>query len=292
MAKVGSYYQITYGHHNLGSGYILASKINKDANFQYGVGRIIQSVPNGTGGYDSCIIDPSTGASIPLAGDTQVISIPSSVTANSAPVYSGYDPATRVLLGRVYKGASLTIISEKLNGCYQVRLTGGVVGWIEAIYLAQPASGGVETTVTVTVKVGKATATVYLREKPSTSSKKLATLKKGTTVTLVSTTKTNGFYPVTTSSGKNGYVMSKYLKVTTQTRQETTITPIYDQYGIVNCKLLNVREIGSMDGAITGTLKANAQVRILDEISGWYHVEIADGQIGYVKTDYITLIEA
>jgi uncharacterized protein YgiM (DUF1202 family) len=276
----------------LGTGYVLASKVTKDANFQYGQGQIIQSVPNGTGVYESNIIDPSTGASIPLKGDTQVISIPSSVTAISVPVYSGYEPATRVLIGRVYKGASLTIISEKMNGYYQVRLASGVVGWVEAIYLAQPANGGVETTVTVTIKVGKATSTVNLREKPSSSSKKLASIKKGQTVTLVSTTKTNGFYQVTTSSGKRGYIMAKYLKVTTQTRQETTITPIYDQYGVVNCKLLNVREIGSMDGVIIGILSANDQVRILDEIDGWYHVELSDGSYGFVKTQYIRLIEA
>ena len=292
LAKKGSYYQITYGHHNLGTGYILASNVTKDDNFVYGDGKIIQSVPNGTGGYDSYIIDPSTGASIPLTGNTQVVSIPSSVTAASAPVYSGYDPATRVLIGRVYKGASLTIISEKMNGYYQVRLTSGVVGWVEAIYLAQPVTGGVETTVTVTVKVGKATTKVYLRERASTSSKKLATLKKGTSVTLVSTTKTNGFYQVTTAGGKTGYILAKYLKVTTQTRQETTVTPVYDQYGFVNCKLLNVRELGSKDGVIIATLKANEQVKILDEADGWYHIELDDGSYGYVKTEYITLIEA
>ncbi|NLF27151.1 MAG: SH3 domain-containing protein [Clostridiales bacterium] len=290
VGSSGSYFQITYGHYNLGTGYVLASRVTKDADFPKG--KIIKGVPNGTGGYDSYLIDPGTGASIPLVGDTQVVNIPSSVTAISAPVYSGFDPATRVLLGRVYRGASLTIISEKLNGFYQVRLGSGVVGWIEAIYLAQPSNGGVATTVSMTVKIGKTTTAVALRQKASTSSKKLVTMKKGWTVTLVSTTKTNGFYKVVTSSGITGYIMAKYLKVSTQVRQVTTITPIQDQYGVVNCKLLNVRELGAMDGAIIGTLSANQQVKILGELNGWYHVERSDGSLGFVKTEYITLIEA
>ena len=75
-------------------------------------------------------------------------------------------------------------------------------------------------------------------------------------------------------------------------KEQITITPVYDQYGYVNCKLLNVRETGAMDGVITGTLLANQQVKILDEVNGWYHVERADGSLGFVKTEFITLIES
>ncbi|NLD58504.1 MAG: SH3 domain-containing protein [Clostridiales bacterium] len=290
VGSSGSYYAITYGHYNLGTGYVLASRVTKDADFPKG--KIIKDVPNGTGGYDSFLIDPGTGAAVPLVGETQVVNIPSSVTATSAPVYSGFDPATRVLLGRVYKGVSLTIISEKLNGFYQVRLSSGIVGWVEAIYLAQPASGGIETKVSVTILVGRATTNVNIRRSASTSSSRIGSLKKNQTIQLVSTTKYNGFYKVVNSSGATGYIMAKYLKVSTQVKEQITITPVYDQYGYVNCKLLNVRETGAMDGVITGTLLANQQVKILDEVNGWYHVERADGSLGFVKTEFITLIES
>jgi N-acetylmuramoyl-L-alanine amidase len=65
--------------------------------------------------------------------------------------------------------------------------------------------------------------------------------------------------------------------------------PVTEQKGYVNCKYLNVRDLGSDSGTIIGTIKAGDIVTIISELNGWYHVKLADGSYGFIKKDYILL---
>jgi hypothetical protein len=63
---------------------------------------------------------------------------------------------------------------------------------------------------------------VYLRADPSTSNAPVGTLRKGTEVTLVEPTPTDGFFHVKTAKGKEGWVGATYLATGAGATQPTT----------------------------------------------------------------------
>jgi uncharacterized protein YgiM (DUF1202 family) len=66
---------------------------------------------------------------------------------------------------------------------------------------------------------------VNLRSKSSTSSDIIKTLKSGDQLNLVSTSKSNGFYQVTTSDGQTGWVWAKNIKIQASPANSPTSTP-------------------------------------------------------------------
>ena len=110
------------------------------------------------------------------------------------------------------------------------------------------------------------TASLNVREKASTSSKVVGTLKKGAKVTIKAVSK--DWYKVESK----GWVLGKYITVSAK--------------GEVNTASLNVREKASTDSKTVGTLKKGAKVKILntDSKKNWYLCEK-----GWVSAKYITV---
>lgn len=122
------------------------------------------------------------------------------------------------------KGAKLTILKTS-NGWYSVKTVSGKTGWVLSKYVsAKAAATAVQSTASKSGIVSS--TTLNLRKGASTSSSVVDTLKQGQALTILKTA--NGWYNVKTSSGKTGWVSSKYVTVKSETtnRGGVTRTPI------------------------------------------------------------------
>jgi len=131
---------------------------------------------------------------------------------------------------------------------------------------------------------GTVTATILnVRSGPSTNSKVVTSLRKGTSITIIEST--NGWYTIRLANGQTVYVSSNYVaKNSTSTTTTTTTT----KSGTVNTALLNVRSTPSTRSKVLATLRRNATVNILSTSNGWSAIKLANGQTAYVSSNLIT----
>ena len=107
-----------------------------------------------------------------------------------------------------------------VNGYYwdKVKLSNGTIGYIASKYVSSgtPSSSSSTSTSSSGSQTAKTTTSVYVRSSASTSGKRITTLKKGVTVTILQRriAYKNGYYwdKVRLANGKTGYIASKYLK--------------------------------------------------------------------------------
>ena len=141
--------------------------------------------------------------------------------------------------------------------------------------------------------VGSATVTadsLRLRKEPSTSSTILATIRKGSSVELLSKEE-NGWYKVI-YQGKEGYMSAQWLDVVLNPDADEAAESVNSVSAapipLVTADTLNVRSGPGTDYDRVGTLKKGAQVTILEELDGWYQISSGD-LTGYVSAQYISL---
>ena len=168
----------------------------------------------------------------------------------------------------------------------KIELTNGTIGYVASKYVSS-------TTVEIT---SKQTAVlngnnVYVRKNPTTTSSKLATLKKNTTVTVLekNVKYSNGYYwtKVELSNGTFGYIASKYLSSTTTVQKQATQT----------AKLIGnnvyIRKNPTTSATKLATLKKNTAVIVLGKnvkySNGYYwtKVKLSNGTIGYIASKYL-----
>lgn len=142
--------------------------------------------------------------------------------------------------------------------------------------------------------IGTATVTadsLRLRREPSTSSAILATVRKGSSVELLSKEE-NGWYRVS-CQGKEGYMSAQWLDVVLEPDEAdadglTGSLSAAPSAPAVTADTLNVRSGPGTGYDRVGTLKKGDQVTILEETEGWYKISSGD-LTGYVSADYISL---
>lgn len=132
-----------------------------------------------------------------------------------------------------------------------------------------------------TVKVNS----LNLRRSASKKATVLMTLKKGSTVTILS--KSGDWYKVT--YGKTtGYVMKEYISASGTTTDRTTTTGAAgSSTGTVCASSLNMRDRPSTNGKILKRLGNGNKVTILGTSGSWYKVK-SGGTTGYVSKAYIS----
>ena len=123
------------------------------------------------------------------------------------------------IVATLAKNTVVTRLEKKVaykNGYYwdKIQLANGSIGYIATNYLSSTITSS--TTNTTTTKTAKINASkVNVRKSATTSSKKIATLKKGAKVTVLQkkVAYKNGYYwdKVKLSNGTVGYIASKYL---------------------------------------------------------------------------------
>lgn len=117
-----------------------------------------------------------------------------------------------------------------------------------------------------------------LRKGPGTDHAIITEMSKGTPVAVLGWE--NGWYKVN-CGGQVGYASQDYLKVYPSTDSLTG-------YAMVNTDALNMRSKASTSGSILKVLEDGDCVALKGFENGWFKVD-ADGTVGYVSGDYVTL---
>ena len=118
--------------------------------------------------------------------------------------------------------------------------------------------------------------TVNLRGTPSTSGQWLAAYEEGTWMRIIG--ESGNFYKVKTPDGRTGYMMMKYVAVTSVAK---------GTIGIVdNAGYLNLRKSASSSSTVLGQYDDGTPCILLSEKNGWYHVSV-DGKLGYFSSSFI-----
>ena len=149
-------------------------------------------------------------------------------------------------------------------------------------------------------KTGTVTAYVLnIRKGPGTSYDVIGSLTEGQKVTVTSTA-SNGWYKIKTSSGKVGYVSPDYLKVSGKTSTDNSsnkggayVVKSYStikKVGRVTTSTLRVRTGPSTSYSIKRNIYKGYVVGIQKQYSnGWYKVKLKNGTTGYVCGDYLKI---
>ena len=209
-------------------------------------------------------------------------------TAGNVNVRSGAGTSYRVL-GTAAKNSELTYLDEAKTDAsgvvwYRVRLNASTVGWVCSKYCALYTC---DTTVEVTG------GQVHLRRTPSLNGTKLATMKKGDTLTYLNETSTDNrgvtWYYVSTN-GMTGWISSKYTKLSDGSSTESKVAEITGDQ-------VYLRASASLNGHVIATLYKGATPTYLNESKKdgrgvtWYYVN-ANGNKGWVSAKYAKLTSA
>jgi uncharacterized protein YgiM (DUF1202 family) len=205
------------------------------------------------------------------------------ITATILNVRSGPSISSSII-GTFKKGTSVNILTEQ-NGWYSIKLTNGTTGYISSNFVTLQNTPISSTTTTDTTTIQKAgiiaTSVLNVRSTPSTNSRVLTILKRGTSVNILESK--NGWYTIKLPSGKTGYISSKYVSINSTNATSTTKT------GIVTTSILNVRSSASIKGKILTFVRKGSNLSIIASQNGWYKVRLSNGNVGYVSTNYITV---
>lgn len=144
-----------------------------------------------------------------------------------------------------------------------------------------------------TAGAGVTTGSVNLREGEGTSTKKLAVLKKGTELELISLN--NGWYRVSCAAGE-GYVSAKYVSVTAAIPENNADNSDVEEApepksgtGVTTGNVY-LREGEGTSTKKLDVLKKGTTLELISLNNGWYRVVSAVGE-GYVSAQYVRVTE-
>ena len=133
---------------------------------------------------------------------------------------------------------------------------------------------------------------VSLRKSASSTSSRIAKLKKDTTVTVLGT---SGSYYKVSYNGKEGYVSSQYVQLNSGSNSSNGIsggngsTSSAQMGTIVNCESwVSLRKSASSDSSRVAKLNKGVSVTVLSTSGSYYKVSF-DGKEGYVSSKYVQL---
>ena len=204
-------------------------------------------------------------------------------TTDAVNVRSG--PGTSYsVLGYYNRGDLVTITGTVSNGWTQVRLPGGVVGYVNSSYLTNsyPAGGYNPITIPSGSNFKVTTSALNIRTGPGTNYGIIGVLKKGDQVTRIGQ---NGkWFKIATSNNVEAWVSSKYLASVDGTAayvdDTTSPTVLYATTG------LNVRSGPSTKYSIVGGLNKGDRVTKIGKSGNWTKIAWGGGS-AYVYTKYL-----
>lgn len=207
------------------------------------------------------------------------------VNTSALNVRSGPSTNTRVI-SLIRKGTTVDILSTS-NGWHTVRLSNGQIGYVSSSYITNQSTSTVAPTNTqvntppATTSSGTVNTNVLnVRSGPSTRTRVLTTLRRGSSVNIISTN--NGWHTIRLANGQTGYVSSTYISNPGSYTATTT-----SRTGIVNTAVLNVRSGPATNKRVISTLRRGTSVNILSTSNGWHTIRLANGQIGYVSAPLV-----
>ena len=122
-------------------------------------------------------------------------------------------------------------------------------------------------------------SSVRMRSDASTSSSIVATLDKGTAVSILNSQ--DGWYQVSVN-GSTGYVFGDYMTLDTD--------GMFTAPGRVNTDDVNVRAAANAESESLATINTGTTLTVTGFSGGWYSVKCRYGTEGYIRSDLVDLI--
>ncbi len=189
-------------------------------------------------------------------------------------------------LATLQKGTSVSIVAKTADGSWYKIKYGSGYGYVSAQYVNTKSTPQVPSQDDKDIAysaTGTTTENLNVRKAASTSAAKLATLQKGTSVSIVAKTADGSWYKIKYGSGY-GYVSAQYVTLTSSEKPEVQ----YPVTGVAN-HAVYVRKAGSPTADKLGTLAKDAKVTVLAEVQyHWYKIQYKDG-VGYVYGEYLDI---
>ena len=206
-----------------------------------------------------------TVTATPVPSNTSVTAY---VAKTTKKVYLYSEPSTSsTKITSVSKSSKVTV-KAKNGSFYYVVTSGGKKGYIKKSYLSKVA----------TVK-GTTTTKINIYATRSTSGTVKGTISKSKKLLIIDYTSKSGWLKIASTSGIQGYVRSKYVKVSLKAK--------------VSCgtgSVLNVRKSASSSGTVLKTVPNATEVTIIKFTNtSFYYVKLPDGTYGYVSCKYLTI---
>ena len=178
------------------------------------------------------------------------------------------ESASSAILGKY--GWGTEVLVKGVNGDWASVDVGGQSGYMYVKYL------GSEGTTHSTAYVKTNSRGLNLRAEPNGNI--LGSYPRGTKVTVLSN---NGNWSKVSVDGKTGFMMAKYLKVTSEVVSGTA--RVFNANG---GSYVNFRSRASLSASVIGTVPVGTTVKVLEKTTDWTKVEV-NGQTGYISTWFL-----
>lgn len=92
-----------------------------------------------------------------------------------------------------------------------------------------------------------------------------------------------------TTTAKTATTTSAATTVKTATTATATKveTPKFPKVGTVTATSLNIREGAKLERPVITSVQNGVRLTLLDELNGWYKVQLSDGQVGWASGEFI-----
>ena len=195
-----------------------------------------------------------------------------------------------------YKTGTAVTVLLRGNGWYKVSVQ-GMTGYMASQYLSASQSSGGSTSTSGYPKTGVvnnpgANQVLLLRETASTDARVLGYYRNGTSVQLLG--ESGSFYKVTVG-GKNGYMMKKFIKVTTSSSGSgsSTLPATPFTAKLVNPNgnyIVNFRTAPGLSSPIIKAYPVGTEITVQQVGDVWCKAEI-DGVTGYVSRYFFQAVK-
>ena len=154
-----------------------------------------------------------------------------------------------------------------------------LLSFVAALFLASFAAAAENQ---IAIAVGATTgSSLRLRAEASTSSEVITTLEKSVAVAILDDSNEDWFH--ISYDGESGFVSAEYLIVDQDN--------VFETAGRVNTKAVSVRAAADTESELLGTVNPGDIVTINGFVDGWYDVTCKYGTEGYIRSDFVDLIE-
>lgn len=193
------------------------------------------------------------------------------------------------VIGVFDKGKTATYL--KKSGEWIKISYSGKQGWVSASYVkVTEANKNTKSPSTVKKTASVTASSLNVRKTPSTQGARVGSLKKNENVTVV---KEQGNWTQIKTKSLQGWVHSNYLKASSTSspsiNKPATTSPSTSQTsGIVTATSLYVRNSGSLNGEVVGSVSKGTKVSIVEEKNDWYKISYSSNKTGWVAGWYIS----
>nr|WP_237458567.1 N-acetylmuramoyl-L-alanine amidase [Pontibacillus yanchengensis] len=189
---------------------------------------------------------------------------------------------THAKIGQVHKDENYPILDEQDNWVeiQMDKKTGWVANWLVSVTNNEISKSS--------MKVSSTVNWLRVRDGASTSNKVIGHLQKGDQY---SSTKSKGDWIQITFNDKQGWVHKDYVSMvkqasTSPSKKDTANSKI----GTITVQTpsLNVRNKGSLNSKVIGSVKDGEQYPYVQEKNDWYEIKLGDGKKGWVANWLVT----